>query len=115
MYLPLQQLDSIHVTILHKEEGAGLGFSLAGGADLENKVITVSGQRRGACQSQRPWPWEGGPAKKGPGAGDQENARHQASGQAVRAGPKGSRRDARFSRSVVIVTRGTLSNPPRGP
>ncbi|EAW99101.1 interleukin 16 (lymphocyte chemoattractant factor), isoform CRA_d [Homo sapiens] len=37
----LKQLDGIHVTILHKEEGAGLGFSLAGGADLENKVITV--------------------------------------------------------------------------
>ncbi|XP_049761229.1 pro-interleukin-16 isoform X3 [Elephas maximus indicus] len=37
----LKQLDSIHVTILHKEEGAGLGFSLAGGADLETKVITV--------------------------------------------------------------------------
>ncbi|XP_037587525.1 pro-interleukin-16 [Cebus imitator] len=37
----LKQLDSIHVTILHKQEGAGLGFSLAGGADLENKVITV--------------------------------------------------------------------------
>lgn len=37
----LKQLDSIRVTILHKEEGAGLGFSLAGGADLENKVITV--------------------------------------------------------------------------
>ncbi|CAH7346133.1 Il16 [Phodopus roborovskii] len=37
----LKQLDSIHVTILHKEEGAGLGFSLAGGADLENKIITV--------------------------------------------------------------------------
>ncbi|XP_045052472.2 pro-interleukin-16 isoform X2 [Desmodus rotundus] len=37
----LKQLDSIHVTILHKEEGAGLGFSLAGGSDLENKVITV--------------------------------------------------------------------------
>ncbi|XP_058398563.1 pro-interleukin-16 isoform X3 [Diceros bicornis minor] len=37
----LKQLDSIHVTILHKEEGVGLGFSLAGGADLENKVITV--------------------------------------------------------------------------
>ncbi|KAM6201724.1 pro-interleukin-16 isoform 2-T2 [Rhynchocyon petersi] len=37
----LKQLDSIHVTILHKEEGAGLGFSLAGGVDLENKVITV--------------------------------------------------------------------------
>lgn len=42
MQFLLQQLDSIHVTILHKEEGAGLGFSLAGGADLENKVITVS-------------------------------------------------------------------------
>lgn len=42
MYFHPQQLDSIHVTILHKEEGAGLGFSLAGGADLENKVITVS-------------------------------------------------------------------------
>ncbi|XP_006142713.1 pro-interleukin-16 isoform X1 [Tupaia chinensis] len=37
----LKQLDSIHVTVLHKEEGAGLGFSLAGGLDLENKVITV--------------------------------------------------------------------------
>ncbi|KAM5291318.1 pro-interleukin-16-like [Glossophaga mutica] len=37
----LKQLDSIHVTILHKEPGAGLGFSLAGGSDLENKVITV--------------------------------------------------------------------------
>ncbi|XP_054445020.1 pro-interleukin-16 [Pteronotus mesoamericanus] len=37
----LKQLDSIHVTVLHKEEGAGLGFSLAGGSDLENKVITV--------------------------------------------------------------------------
>ncbi|XP_077173767.1 pro-interleukin-16 [Paroedura picta] len=37
----LKQLSDIHVTILHKEEGAGLGFSLAGGADLENKAITV--------------------------------------------------------------------------
>lgn len=37
-----QQLSDIHVTILHKEEGAGLGFSLAGGVDLENKAITVS-------------------------------------------------------------------------
>ncbi|XP_044518448.1 pro-interleukin-16 [Gracilinanus agilis] len=37
----LKQFDSIHVTILHKEEGAGLGFSLAGGVDLENKAITV--------------------------------------------------------------------------
>lgn len=49
----LQQLDNIHVTILHKEEGAGLGFTLAGGADLENKVITVSGPAMGARQSQR--------------------------------------------------------------
>nr|XP_056721775.1 pro-interleukin-16 [Euleptes europaea] len=37
----LKQLSDIHVTILHKEEGAGLGFSLAGGVDLENKAITV--------------------------------------------------------------------------
>ncbi|XP_060116141.1 pro-interleukin-16 [Heteronotia binoei] len=37
----LKQLNDIHVTILHKEEGAGLGFSLAGGVDLENKAITV--------------------------------------------------------------------------
>ncbi|KAG8516419.1 Pro-interleukin-16, partial [Galemys pyrenaicus] len=37
----LKQLDSIHVTVLHKEEGAGLGFSLAGGADLESRVVTV--------------------------------------------------------------------------
>ncbi|XP_070256448.1 LOW QUALITY PROTEIN: pro-interleukin-16 [Myotis yumanensis] len=37
----LKQLESIHVTILHKEEGAGLGFSLAGGADLESKEVTV--------------------------------------------------------------------------
>jgi hypothetical protein len=32
----------------------GLGFSLAGGADLENKVITVS-EQGGAWQSQRGW------------------------------------------------------------
>ncbi|KAM4826446.1 pro-interleukin-16 [Thomomys bottae] len=37
----LKQLDSIRVTVLHKEEGAGLGFSLAGGVDLENRVVTV--------------------------------------------------------------------------
>ncbi|XP_066491123.1 pro-interleukin-16 isoform X1 [Tiliqua scincoides] len=37
----LKQLSDIQVTILHKEEGAGLGFSLAGGVDLENKAITV--------------------------------------------------------------------------
>ncbi|KAJ7311064.1 hypothetical protein JRQ81_006662 [Phrynocephalus forsythii] len=37
----LKQLSEIHVTILHKDEGAGLGFSLAGGVDLENKAVTV--------------------------------------------------------------------------
>ncbi|KAM9311893.1 pro-interleukin-16 [Gastrophryne carolinensis] len=37
----LKQFDDIHVVVLHKEEGAGLGFSLAGGVDLENKAITV--------------------------------------------------------------------------
>lgn len=52
MYFHPQQLDSIHVTVLHKEEGAGLGFSLAGGADLENKVITVSGPRMGMSEPE---------------------------------------------------------------
>lgn len=37
----LKQLDTVRVTVLHKEQGTGLGFSLAGGADLENKVVTV--------------------------------------------------------------------------
>lgn len=37
-----QQLVHIHVVILHKEEGAGLGFSIAGGSDLESKALTVS-------------------------------------------------------------------------
>ncbi|XP_063170498.1 pro-interleukin-16 [Candoia aspera] len=37
----LKQLSDIHVTILHKEEGTGLGFSLAGGTDLENKAVVV--------------------------------------------------------------------------
>ncbi|KAM8997011.1 pro-interleukin-16 isoform 2-T4 [Ara ararauna] len=37
----LKEFDDIHVTILHKEDDTGLGFSLAGGIDLENKVITV--------------------------------------------------------------------------
>lgn len=75
MYFHLQQLDSIHVTILHKEEGAGLGFSLAGGADLENKVITVSGPMMGAFQSQRGCLWgRGKHARLGPCAGEQRNA-----------------------------------------
>ncbi|XP_037549268.1 pro-interleukin-16 [Nematolebias whitei] len=37
----VKQLVDIHVVILHKEEGAGLGFSIAGGSDLENKAPTV--------------------------------------------------------------------------
>ncbi|XP_064525007.1 pro-interleukin-16 isoform X1 [Pseudopipra pipra] len=37
----LKEFDDIHVTILHKEEDTGLGFSLAGGIDLENKIVTV--------------------------------------------------------------------------
>ncbi|OCT86884.1 hypothetical protein XELAEV_18020573mg [Xenopus laevis] len=37
----LKQFDDIHVVVLHKEEDTGLGFSLAGGLDLENKTITV--------------------------------------------------------------------------
>ncbi|XP_030620958.1 pro-interleukin-16 [Chanos chanos] len=37
----LKQLEDIHVVILHKDEGVGLGFSIAGGIDLENKATTV--------------------------------------------------------------------------
>ncbi|KAM6942748.1 pro-interleukin-16 [Xenentodon cancila] len=37
----VRALLNIHVVILHKEEGAGLGFSIAGGCDLENKAPTV--------------------------------------------------------------------------
>ncbi|XP_061526557.1 pro-interleukin-16 isoform X3 [Phycodurus eques] len=37
----LKQLQDIHVVILHKEVGAGLGFSIAGGCDRENKALTV--------------------------------------------------------------------------
>lgn len=37
----LKQLLDIHVVILHKDVGAGLGFSIAGGCDLENKAPTV--------------------------------------------------------------------------
>ncbi|XP_046713359.1 pro-interleukin-16 isoform X2 [Silurus meridionalis] len=36
----LKQLEDIHVVILHKEEGIGLGFSIAGGID-QNKATTV--------------------------------------------------------------------------
>ncbi|XP_059213561.1 pro-interleukin-16 [Centropristis striata] len=37
----LKQLLDIHVVILHKDEGIGLGFSIAGGSDLESKAATV--------------------------------------------------------------------------
>ncbi|XP_061563811.1 pro-interleukin-16 [Cololabis saira] len=37
----VKTLINIHVIILHKEEGAGLGFSIAGGCDLESKTPTV--------------------------------------------------------------------------
>ncbi len=45
LFLHSQQLVDIHVVILHKEEGAGLGFSIAGGSDLESKAATVSSPR----------------------------------------------------------------------
>ncbi|XP_048887214.1 pro-interleukin-16 isoform X2 [Brienomyrus brachyistius] len=37
----LKQFEDIQVVILHKEEGAGLGFSIAGGVDCENKETIV--------------------------------------------------------------------------
>ncbi|XP_051901720.1 pro-interleukin-16-like [Pristis pectinata] len=37
----LQFPEEIQVVVLHKEEGAGLGFSIAGGADHENKMVTA--------------------------------------------------------------------------
>ncbi|KAM6034912.1 LOW QUALITY PROTEIN: PDZ domain-containing protein 2 [Theristicus caerulescens] len=33
--------DDTYFVVLHKEEGAGLGFSVAGGIDLEQKSVTV--------------------------------------------------------------------------
>ncbi|XP_029294709.1 PDZ domain-containing protein 2 [Cottoperca gobio] len=33
--------DHTHLVVLSKEEGSGLGFSIAGGVDLEQKAITV--------------------------------------------------------------------------
>ncbi|XP_040899072.1 PDZ domain-containing protein 2 isoform X2 [Toxotes jaculatrix] len=33
--------DDTHLVVLSKEEGSGLGFSIAGGVDLEQKAITV--------------------------------------------------------------------------
>lgn len=37
-----QKLEQVYVVMLRKEEGVGLGFSIAGGSDLENKDPTVS-------------------------------------------------------------------------
>lgn len=37
-----QKLEQVYAVMLRKEEGAGLGFSIAGGSDLENKDPTVS-------------------------------------------------------------------------
>ncbi|KFQ52390.1 PDZ domain-containing protein 2, partial [Nestor notabilis] len=33
--------EDAYFVVLHKEEGAGLGFSVAGGTDLEQKLVTV--------------------------------------------------------------------------
>ncbi|NXN97550.1 PDZD2 protein, partial [Rhinopomastus cyanomelas] len=33
--------EDTYFVVLHKEEGAGLGFSVAGGIDLEQKIVTV--------------------------------------------------------------------------
>lgn len=37
-----QNKEDTYFVVLHKEEGAGLGFSVAGGIDLEQKSVTVS-------------------------------------------------------------------------
>nr|AUI09886.1 pro-interleukin-16 [Oligoryzomys longicaudatus] len=92
----LKQLDSIHVTILHKEEGAGLGFSLAGGADLENKVITVHRVFPNGLASQE------GTIKKG-------NEVLSINGKSLKGATHndalGILRQARDPRQAVIVTR----------
>ncbi|XP_006808153.1 pro-interleukin-16 [Neolamprologus brichardi] len=55
----LKQLVDIHVVVLHKDEGAGLGFTIAGGSDLENKAVTrvvEEGREEGSCRSEEPNP-----------------------------------------------------------
>lgn len=37
----LQNYEDVHVIVLHKETGSGLGFTVAGGVD-QNKPVTVS-------------------------------------------------------------------------
>lgn len=39
---PLQVNEDTQLVVLSKEEGSGLGFSIAGGVDLEQKAVTVS-------------------------------------------------------------------------
>lgn len=34
--------EDVYFVVLTKEEGSGLGFSIAGGIDLEQKSVTVS-------------------------------------------------------------------------
>lgn len=40
LYL-LQNCEDVHVVVLHKEAGSGIGFTVAGGVD-QNKPVTVS-------------------------------------------------------------------------
>ncbi|XP_066458584.1 PDZ domain-containing protein 2 isoform X2 [Eleutherodactylus coqui] len=37
----VEKKDDVYFVVLSKEEGAGLGFSIAGGIDLEQKAVTV--------------------------------------------------------------------------
>ncbi|XP_068107361.1 PDZ domain-containing protein 2 isoform X2 [Hyperolius riggenbachi] len=37
----VEKKEDVYFVVLNKEEGAGLGFSIAGGVDLEQKVVTV--------------------------------------------------------------------------
>ena len=42
-FIDCPQVDgNTHLVVLSKDEGSGLGFSIAGGVDLEKKSITVS-------------------------------------------------------------------------
>uniref|UniRef100_S4RF91 Si:dkey-92i15.4 n=1 Tax=Petromyzon marinus TaxID=7757 RepID=S4RF91_PETMA len=34
-------MEDVRVVVLHKDEGVGLGFSVAGGCDQENAVVTI--------------------------------------------------------------------------
>ncbi|XP_021120556.1 pro-interleukin-16 isoform X1 [Heterocephalus glaber] len=99
----LKQLDSIHVTILHKEEGAGLGFSLAGGADLENKLITVHRVFPNGLASQE------GTIQRG-------NEVLSINGKSLKGATHSDAlailRQARDPRQAVIVTRRTLEATP---